>query len=220
MKNPVKQLLKRGIQHIIAGSGPHRYAGKSPRLLVLMYHRILPVTDIRCRLEEPGMIVTPESFRLHLQTLREYFDMVKLSDWLERRANGDTLPARACAITFDDGWADNHEFAYPILQAENTPATIFLVSDMLGTKRVFWPERLAEMVSRLTELPSADWSRDELSWLRSMVKDYTFDGQTPSREQLSSIIASVKVLSDTEIHRRLDIIADQFDIARATVPAA
>jgi peptidoglycan/xylan/chitin deacetylase (PgdA/CDA1 family) len=185
-----------------------------------MYHRILPGNDPRSLLEEPGMVVTPESFRLHLQTLQRYFELVKLSDWLKQKSRGKSLPARACAITFDDGWADNHEFAFPILQDENVPATIFLVADMMGTEQQFWPERLAETVTRLAKLPSVDWSQPSLLWLQKTNTDYTFDRQRPSREQLSSIIAGVKTLPDAEIHRRLDVIADQYELGESACTTA
>ena len=177
-----------------------------------MYHRILPAEDPRSQLEEPGMVVTPESFRQHLQIIGRRFKAVQLSDWLGKKARGKALPALACAITFDDGWADNYEFAYPLLQEAGIPASIFLVSDMIGTSRMFWPERLARTVTALATHHSGDWSNPALDWLRSTGTDYPFDNTRPSAEQLSAMIAGMKTLPDMDIHQRLDETATHFDL--------
>ena len=202
--NPVKRIIKRSLQHVAARMGPHTRSHGSPRLLILMYHRILPAGDPRSRLEEPGMVVTPESFRQHLETVKQYFETVKLSDWLARKSASQPLPDRACAITFDDGWADNHEFAYPVLRELSVAATLFLVSDMLGTKQMFWPERLARLVTLIADKHPQDGSHPMLDWLRTTQTGSPFSGGAPTREQLSDLIASVKTLPDQEIHQRLD----------------
>jgi peptidoglycan/xylan/chitin deacetylase (PgdA/CDA1 family) len=211
--NPVKRIIKHSLQQVAARMGPHTHPHKSPRLLVLMYHRILPADDPRSRLEEPGMVVTPASFRQHLETVKHYFETVKLSDWLARKSDGLPLPAMACAITFDDGWADNYEFAFPILQELAVPATVFLVSDMIGTNETFWPERLAHTLATIADQHPDKWQHPSLDWLRSANTSYPFSSKAPTTEQISDIIASAKTLSDQEIHRRLDGIETDLGLA-------
>lgn len=202
-QNSVKNVIKRGIQHIAARFGRHTRVSKQPQLLTLMYHRILPLDDERSKLEEPGMIVTPETFRQHVTILKQYFNIIKLSDWAKLKQEGRTPPKNACAITFDDGWADNFEFAFPILQELNTPATIFLVSDMIGTNEMFWPERLARLVTAISEHYPQHWSHPDLAWLQKNPAHYRFSAVPPSSEQISALIADAKDYSDQEMHQRL-----------------
>ncbi len=210
--NPVKRLVKQGLQAVAARLGPHARAHKTPRLLILMYHRILPADDMRTQIEEPGMTVTPESFTNHLNILKQFFEFTSLSEWLKSKKNGRPLPAMACAITFDDGWADNYEFAFPILKAASAPATIFLVSDMIGTRQMFWPERLARLVTTLAGTRPRDWSHPKLAWLKETATNYQFSNQIPTREETTRLIAAIKAFPDQEIHARLDEIEQSLGI--------
>ena len=207
----IKRSFKRLIQIFAANFGRHTKKPKQSELLILMYHRILPADDPRAIIEEPGMMVTPETFRLHMSLIKPLFTTMHLSQWLEMKNSGQPLPDRACAITFDDGWADNYEFAYPILKDLDIPATIFLVSDLIGTNSSFWPERLSRLLTRIAEQPTF-WSDESLNWIRQFPVSYEFSENSriaPDQEQLSEIIAAAKSLSDDEIHRRLDLIEQQ-----------
>jgi peptidoglycan/xylan/chitin deacetylase (PgdA/CDA1 family) len=104
------------------------------------------------------MWVSPETLDMHLRVLRQHFELVHLDDWLSNRAAGRELPQRACAITFDDGWRDNFEFAFPVLLQHQAPATVFLVSDFVGGSYTFWPNQL------IAQLRAASGVREVCSW--------------------------------------------------------
>ena len=78
----IKRTLKRGLQHTAARLGRHTRDTKVPQLLILMYHRILPLEDARARLEEPGMLLSPTSFAQHLKALSDYFEFITLSHFV------------------------------------------------------------------------------------------------------------------------------------------
>lgn len=196
LSSALKNTIKSPIEKLAATLGPHRRQGQ-PRLWVLMYHRILPVSDLRYHSEEPGMIVEPETFREHIRQLKQLFTILPLSEWVDRRNSGKSLPTNSCAITFDDGWADNYQYAFPIIQQEQVPTTLFAVSDMIGSNRKFWPNRISNLLHTI----SIDQLR-ELHWLSPLLLDI---GQgTVAPDQLALIIDSLKNSPDNTIIEWLD----------------
>ncbi|HEY4342406.1 MAG TPA: polysaccharide deacetylase family protein [Steroidobacteraceae bacterium] len=193
----LKNTLKESAQRVASRFGPHRYGNGSPKLWILMYHRILPASDPRFASEEPGMIVTPDTFRQHLRQLKELFTLLPLAQWIEHRRSGKQLPKRSCAVTFDDGWLDNYEHALPILEREQVPATIFAVSHMIGTRREFWPNRMARIVAADPQL-----NHPALQWLRPFSGNLA--ASPGSRDWIAALINSCKRLSDDELNSRLD----------------
>lgn len=106
-------------------------AGRHSRLSILIFHRVLPEPDPLF----PGE-ATVESFDAHMGLLKSLFNVLPLSDAVERLQAG-TLPARAAAITFDDGYADNLTHALPILQKHGLHATFFIATSYLNGGRMF-----------------------------------------------------------------------------------
>lgn len=201
-----RNLAKQAIRRVVAMAGPQRWPLNKPRLWVLMYHRILPADDPRAATEEPGMMVTPSTFRRHLHWLRSEFDLVSLGDWVDRARRGKTLPLRACAITFDDGWRDNFEFALPILRETETPATIFTVSHMVGTEKMFWPNRVA----RVLRVPEVLAGCPSVGWLRELAPEPI--DRKPTPDEISRVIAACKMLTDQELSERLDQIEKELGL--------
>lgn len=115
-----------------------------------MYHRVIPRHHARRDSVEAGMFVTPATFSRHLAWLEAEFRVLPLHEIVDRIETRRALPARACAITFDDGWRDNYDYAFPELRRRALPATIFAVSERVGTLGAFWTD---EICARMGELP-------------------------------------------------------------------
>ncbi len=202
----MKQLLKQIITSAANQFGPHRMnlLTRDPQLWVLMYHRILPQEDIRYRLEEPGMIVTPDTFAMHLRELKRHFDLMDFSEWLCLRAAGKPLPQRACTITFDDGWYDNYEYALPIIKATATPVTLFAVVEKIGTDFQFWPNIISALLAS-----NALTAMQQQPLLASALNQITPMADTGNREYMAAVIKMLKQFSDADIFAALDAIAWQ-----------
>jgi len=72
--------------------------------------------------------------------------VLPLDEAVRRLAEG-SLPARAAAITFDDGYADNCSVAMPLLQRAGMTATFFVATGFLDGGRM-WNDTLIEAVRR------------------------------------------------------------------------
>jgi peptidoglycan/xylan/chitin deacetylase (PgdA/CDA1 family) len=211
----LKSSLKSPLELMAANFGPHNKDHSEPKLWIMMYHRILPKSDPRYFAEEPGMIVEPETFRQQLQIIKQLMTVMPLDEWLRRKQQSLPLPPRACAITFDDGWLDNYEYAYPIIQSEQIPITLFAVADMIGTARNFWPNRLNQLLTN-----TSPEQLSSLHWLKLLLPDNTAHNNQESlnREQIAHIIYQLKDHPDSSILRWLDEAEQQFAINNTDKP--
>jgi peptidoglycan/xylan/chitin deacetylase (PgdA/CDA1 family) len=122
--------------------------GNHARLTILMYHRVLDRFD-------PLSPYTPTAdvFDCHMQTLANGFNVLPLSEAIERLQK-KSLPRRAACVTFDDGYRDNYTVAAPVLRRYGLPATIFVSTGFLDGGRM-WNDSVIEAVRRATG-PSID----------------------------------------------------------------
>lgn len=118
------------------------------KAMILMYHRILPPDDMQMPPVQPGMYVSVDTFRRQIHFLKSRFKLISLWELVRRLAEGRGV-SRCCVLTFDDGWRDNFQYAYPVLQKYSVPATIFLTAGYIGTKRLFWPEDVSLCLVKL-----------------------------------------------------------------------
>ena len=171
----LKRLVKRVVIDAVAAVAPLTWRWRPPgSLVVLMYHRVLPKDSPARQNEQPGMYVSPETLDLHLTELKRHFELIHLDDWLHRAKEGKPLPRLACALTFDDGWRDNYDFALPVLVKHHAPATIFLVSSYIGATQQFWQNRLIKLVLQECALPGSVPFPPELRALIQPLLDKSF----------------------------------------------
>lgn len=181
--------------------------GKEPRLIILTYHRVLPLDDKQRLEEQPGMVISPETFEKHLFWAKKTkAELTHLDDWLERRRCGKPLPRLSIAFTFDDGWRDNFLYAYPLLTKHGVPATIFLVTGVLGEHRPFWPEQ----VIRLLTTHNVNLDNEPTSWLKEFIGENLRPDGKLSLQEADQVVNRLKVLDDATILRRLQSIYKAF----------
>lgn len=150
-----------------------------PAVTVLCYHEVRPDRDDDC------MNVKPEVFRRHIREFKEAgYTFLDVSD-LRKPAAGSSLPEKAVLITFDDGYADNYNYAYPILREEQIPATFFVVSGTIGNENRMTAGQLREMQANGMQIGSHTVNHENLAAMST--KDIDFELRA-SREALEKLL--------------------------------
>jgi len=118
----------------IAGPTPDGVA-RQLRVPVLMYHYLSTPPD-DADIYRQDLSVSPERFAAHLdRLLAEGYTTVTLYQVIDALQRGLPLPDKPVVITFDDGYRDNYENAFPLLKERSMQATIFVVTDFIDENR-------------------------------------------------------------------------------------
>jgi glycosyltransferase involved in cell wall biosynthesis/peptidoglycan/xylan/chitin deacetylase (PgdA/CDA1 family) len=107
--------------------------------LIFAFHRVLPKGSDPFELE---LCTSEEVFSDFLDWIMERCKIVSLPEVAARVHDRSDRRVRRCALTFDDGWQDNFQYAFPHLVRRNLTATIFLPTHFIGTQRRLWQEQL------------------------------------------------------------------------------
>jgi peptidoglycan/xylan/chitin deacetylase (PgdA/CDA1 family) len=140
--------------HRLVGALRRRDAGGT-RLLVVSYHRATVDFAASARESIPSLFVSTGTLERQLRQLAEAREVVSLADARRILAEGAAARPRGGAtrdlavVTFDDGYADNAHVALPVLARLGLPASFFVATGYVGTRRRFPHDRL---FASLTEL--------------------------------------------------------------------
>lgn len=110
---------------------------------ILMYHRISPDGA-------PGTISVDE-FRNQMRLIKKSFTPIHLSKLIELHEKGIT-PKHAVAVTFDDGYSDFADYAFPILQEQGIPATLFITTGFVNGDVWLWPDKIKYLLSKKSKI--------------------------------------------------------------------
>ena len=182
-------------------------AGARGRLTVLIFHRVL---------REPDSLFPDEvdaaRFDAMLGWIRHWFQVLPL-DVAARRLSDGSLPARAAALTFDDGYADNHDVALPLLRKHGLPCSFFIATGFLDGGRM-WNDTLIESVrrARLAEL--------DLRGLHGVggedLGSHALADTASRRAALASLIERVKYLAPDDRLTCVQAIAERAEVKPPT----
>ncbi len=100
--------------------------------LILGYHRVVEDFDIASRTEMPSMLISRAMLERHVEWIGRRFRFVSLDQIAEQALDGRPFNDPVAAITFDDGYQDVYENAFPMLRSKGIPAAMFVVTDLVG----------------------------------------------------------------------------------------
>ncbi len=182
--NPATRLACRAL--VTSGFADHcmqeRKSGRRPALTILNYHRVV-TPEQAAGLDSRMISATPEGFEWQMAYLQQHFDLLAPEEIVLRLTLGHDLPPNAALVTFDDGYRDNFDIAYPILQRRSIPAVVFLITGLIGTHERMWWDEVAALVSS-TKVEQAAFSEVGDLYFRNPLE------RNQSRERLRQLLKS------------------------------
>ncbi len=183
---------------LLTGPVLGRLARRAPKwrgVVILNYHRVgrsagQPWDRTMWNADE-------QTFDAQLETLAREAEVVRPEDVAELPS--DRRPGRRVMVTFDDGYRDNYELAYPLLRRHGLSATFFVTSGFLDLGGVPWWDELAWMVrnARSETLPSGRWSSvplalgpEEEGTVAAIVEAYKSLDSSQTEEYLEQVAAA------------------------------
>lgn len=179
-----------------------KFAVRSHSVL-LMYHRVLDDPFSELEYAQTGTAVSTEAFRAQIAFLAKRFAVMTAGDYIAKLSSGQPLPKRCAVVTFDDGWIDNFENAFPILKQYNVPATIFVCTDFVNTGKKLWFHEI---------LHSIKWQKLNSEQLSQVLAKFQNESSVRSTRTMSlSEHISTDVLIDNFFHLAKELNADQLE---------
>ncbi len=154
------------------------------RVPILAYHSIDSTGSV--------ISISQDKFRSHMQSLADNsFKAISLKEIVKCMCENIRFPKRSVAITFDDGFKNTYELAFPILREFGFKATVFLVPEYCG-KNNQWKRQ-----------PAGIPSLDLLNWneILEMAKDgIDFGVHTMNHPDLTGLLLdqAIKEIDDSK----------------------
>jgi len=128
-------------------------------ILVLNYHRIGNPAESAF---DPDLYsASQDAFNDQVAFLKRHFDVITPGNLAAVRTSGR---GRYVMITFDDGYRDNFDLAFPVLRAHDVPATFFICTGYIDEPALPWWDEIAYMIKTTDApaIPAGDWFPAEI----------------------------------------------------------
>jgi len=108
---------------------------------VLMYHFI---GDAEHAAKSKNYVLT-QSFENQMKFLKNCgYRVLSMDEYYATLTGQRESEGREIVITFDDGYIDNYECAFPVLKSLGFKATIFCIATQVGQEHFLYQKRLTE----------------------------------------------------------------------------
>lgn len=188
---PLLNQLKNLLTRVLPLAMYHRLRNR-PTLTVVTFHRVLGRNDVRWAGALAEWTVSDEVFEECLLFFRRHYNLVGLQDLLTCLEGGGRLPPRSLLVTFDDGYADNEEYALPLLLKHGVSAVLFLTSAFVNRRSRPWTEDLLSAYERGLV------SSEEVAKLHQSLFGPQGDAPRDASVMLMDICAQSTALSDID----------------------
>jgi peptidoglycan/xylan/chitin deacetylase (PgdA/CDA1 family) len=115
---------------------------------ILRFHSISDAAGGNYLYLEPGISLPPRTFERQIALLAQRYHCLSMDDLVEALEARKRPPRNSVVVTFDDGYRDNYEFAYPILRRHRVPAIFYLTTGCLNGGNPLWTSEVRYLFYR------------------------------------------------------------------------
>jgi peptidoglycan/xylan/chitin deacetylase (PgdA/CDA1 family) len=161
--SPTKKVLSAAEQNALFGP--------CTSLPVLMYHHV-ETEDSAKQNKREYLNVPPDTFKKQMEYLvAKGYNTISPTDLISYFDSGTDLPSKPILITFDDGYVDNGDLAFPILRSLNLKATIYIPTGLMENHDYLTWAKIDEMKSSgLINFGNHTWSHTNVGVGHDKVK--------------------------------------------------
>lgn len=122
----------------VSGSASATSSINSLHIPVIIYHSVRPYTKGESKYQDL-YDVTPELLDQELTYMEEHgYHAVLMRDVDAHWRSGTPLPEKPVILSFDDGWKNQYEYAFPVLQKHQMKAVFYIFTNPIDHKNAHW----------------------------------------------------------------------------------
>lgn len=114
--------------------------------VILLYHGVTTEVSVGGIENHSKKHLPADQFARQIALLKAEWNVVPFRELLTMK-QADAIPPRTVVVTFDDGFENNYTAAFPILLEYGIPATFFFATGFIGTKKVFWVDKVEYLLN-------------------------------------------------------------------------
>jgi peptidoglycan/xylan/chitin deacetylase (PgdA/CDA1 family) len=148
----IRRWIKAGAAGVFSQTGMdklvRKWSGSRRAPVVIGYHRVVEDFESSAADSIPSMLIGRQMLEHHLDWLSRRYRFVSLDELGARLEGRDSSGDAIAAVTFDDGYRDFYDHAFPLLKQKGVPAAVFVVSDLVGTTQVQTHDKLYLLLAK------------------------------------------------------------------------
>jgi peptidoglycan/xylan/chitin deacetylase (PgdA/CDA1 family) len=139
----IKGAIKSAIQ-IISGHTAFKWRRRPNGLYCFNYHRIGNAAEAEF---DPNLFsCSEERLSQHIGFIQQNFDIISVDELIALQLRQEKITSRLAILTFDDGYIDNYQLAYPQLKSAGVCAAFFVPTNYIDTPEIPWWDEVGWIV--------------------------------------------------------------------------
>ncbi|MBD3203969.1 polysaccharide deacetylase family protein [Candidatus Woesearchaeota archaeon] len=152
-----------------------------PKIIILMYHRINNLKNINGFFSDV-LSTSPANFERQIKFISKNFRVILLRD-IPDIVKNKKIKNNYLAITFDDGYKDNYDHAFYIMEKHKVKGTFFICPEYISSNKIYWWDEISYIINNNEYEAAADFISNQLDMKLK---------KTIPQKLISSVVQKVK----------------------------